>query len=227
MKNRGFFITVEGGDGAGKSTQLSKIKEYMHERGIDPVFTREPGGTEIGEKIRTIILDVNNSEMKNHTEAYLYAASRAQVVRQVIKPSLEEGKIVICDRFVDSSIAYQGYGRGLGPDKVWSINKDAVDDCVPDLTIFLDLDPDQASQRVEVRNRSKDRLETSGGDFHDRVYWGYREMIENQEKGIVWYDGRVSDIPRIVSVPANRPPDEVWNSIKDILDERLKGFGEE
>lgn len=227
MKNRGFFITVEGGDGAGKSTQLSKIKEYMHEKGFDPVFTREPGGTEIGEKIRNIILDVGNKEMKDHTEAYLYAASRAQLVRQVIKPSLEEGRIVICDRFVDSSIAYQGYGRGLGPDKVWSINRDAVDDCVPDLTILLDLEPEQASQRVNHREGSKDRLEISGEDFHQKVYQGYEEMIRIQNQGVVWYDGRRSETPRMVSVKASQPPEEVWNSIKAVLDERLKDFGVE
>ena len=226
MERRGFFITVEGGDGAGKSTQLSKLKEYMQDKGFDTVFTREPGGTDIGEKVRKIILDVNNKEMAYHTEAYLYAASRAQNVRQVIRPALEKGKVVICDRFVDSSIAYQGFGRGLGKDRVWSINKDAVDDCMPDLTIFLDVDPIEASLRVEGREGQKDRLEISGESFHEKVYLGYKELIAEQESGVIWYDGRISNHPRMVSVKANRLPEEVWETIKEILDERMKGFGE-
>ena len=226
MKKKGFFITVEGGDGAGKSTQLSKLKEYMKDKGFNTVFTREPGGTAIGEKIRSIILDVENKEMAYHTEAYLYAASRAQNVRQIIKPALEEGKVVICDRFVDSSIAYQGFGRGLGKDRVWSINKDAVDDCMPDLTIFLDLEPEEASLRVEGREGKKDRLEISGESFHEKVYLGYKELIAEQESGVIWYDGRTSARPRMVSIKANRPPEEVWNSIKELLDERMKEIGD-
>ena len=226
MKGKGFFITVEGGDGAGKSTQLAKLKEYMKDKGFDTVFTREPGGTDIGEKIRTIILDVENGEMADHTEAYLYAASRAQNVRQIIRPALEEGKVVVCDRFVDSSIAYQGYGRGLGMDRVWSINKDAVDDCIPDLTIFLDLDPMAASLRVDGREGKKDRLEISGESFHEKVYQGYKEMIARQESGEIWYDGRTSEVHRMVSIKANRKPEEVWESIKEVLDERMKDFGD-
>ena len=148
--NRGFFITFEGGDGSGKSTQISILKESLIEKGYDVILTREPGGTDISEKIRELILDPENGEMEDITEAYLYAAARAQLVRQLIKPALEEGKVVICDRFVDSSIAYQGFGRGLG-DAVGVINTYAVDDCMPDLTILLKLDPERGSSRIAGR----------------------------------------------------------------------------
>ena len=211
-KGKGLFISFEGGDGAGKSTQLKKIREYMEERGLETVFTREPGGTPIGEKIRNVILDVDNREMTDYTESYLYAASRAQVVREVIRPALMEGKVVVCDRFVDSSIAYQGYGRGLGRETVWNINKDAVGDCMPDLTIFLDIDPGKADRRMGSRTERRDRLEVAGVDFHQKVYDGYMEMIASQE----------GDNPRIVAVPADLPPDEVWENIKTLLDKKLE-----
>ena len=125
--NRGYFITFEGGDGSGKSTQIGILRDSLIATGYDVVLTREPGGTAISEKIRELILDPENGEMDDMTEAFLYAAARAQLVRQLIKPALEEGKVVICDRFVDSSIAYQAYGRGLG-DAVGVINTYAVDD---------------------------------------------------------------------------------------------------
>ena len=124
--SRGFFITFEGGDGSGKSTQIGILRDRLMEAGYDVILTREPGGTQISEKIRELILDPANSEMDDMTEAMLYAAARAQLVRQLIKPALTEGKVVICDRFVDSSIAYQGFGRGLG-DAVGVINTYAVD----------------------------------------------------------------------------------------------------
>ncbi len=132
--SRGIFISIEGPDGSGKSTQIENIKEFFHDKNMDIIFTREPGGTPIGERIRGIILDRKCSEMDPMTEAMLYAAARAQHVAQVIRPALEKGKIVICDRFVDSSIAYQGYGRKLG-EAVASINHFAVKECMPD-TLF-------------------------------------------------------------------------------------------
>jgi len=133
---KGYFISFEGGDGAGKSTQINKLKEYCEKQGYDVVLTREPGGTDIGEKIRQIILDPENSKMADMTEAFLYAASRAQHVEEVIKPAIEAGRIVICDRFVDSSIAYQGYGRGLG-ECVGIINEYAVNTYMPYVTFLL------------------------------------------------------------------------------------------
>ena len=152
---RGIFISIEGSDGSGKSTQLSYIKEYFKYHNLDAVFTREPGGTAIGEKIRNIILDNENSEMFPLTEAMLYAAARAQHVRELIVPTLERGRHVVCDRFVDSSIAYQGYGRELG-DCVGVINGFAVGGRMPDFTFFLDLD--QAVGRGRISSAHFDRL---------------------------------------------------------------------
>ena len=191
--NRGFFITFEGGDGSGKSTQISILKESLIEKGYDVILTREPGGTDISEKIRELILDPENGEMEDITEAYLYAAARAQLVRQLIKPALEEGKVVICDRFVDSSIAYQGFGRGLG-DAVGVINTYAVDDCMPDLTILLKLDPERGSSRIA--GREHDRIEQASDEFHRKVYEGYLELEKNYPERIFGVDasGTIEEI---------------------------------
>ena len=139
---KGKFITVEGTDGSGKSTQLKLLMDYLGTKNCDVVFTREPGGTEISEKIRDVILDINNKEMTDMTEALLYAAARAQHVQQKIIPAINEGKVVICDRFVDSSIAYQGAARGLGTDNIMQINSFALNGIMPDLTLFFDLPPE-------------------------------------------------------------------------------------
>lgn len=173
---KGYFISFEGGDGSGKSTQIRRLRSYFEEKGYDVVLTREPGGTDIGEKIRRVILDPANKKMSGIAEAMLYAASRAQHVEEVIAPALEAGKIVICDRFVDSSIAYQGYGRNLG-ECVTDINKYAVGACMPDITFFLKLKPDQSHSRM--RNRKKDRIELEAEEFHRNVYEGY-EALENK-----------------------------------------------
>ena len=204
---RGIFISVEGGDGAGKSTQLANIKQYMEERNISAVFTREPGGTEIAEKIRDIILDPANEGMEDLTEALLYAASRAEHVRKVIAPALEDGLVVVCDRFVDSSIAYQGYGRGLGK-VVEMINEPAVNGYIPDLTIFLDLEPEVAMGRIS--NRGHDRLETEAADFHERVHQGYLDMIAKEEEGGIF---------RIARIPADRLAGDIKNDIYAELDQ--------
>jgi len=196
--NRGFFITFEGGDGSGKSTQISILKESLIEKGYDVILTREPGGTDISEKIRELILDPENGEMEDITEAYLYAAARAQLVRQLIKPALEEGKVVICDRFVDSSIAYQGFGRGLG-DAVGVINTYAVDDCMPDLTILLKLDPERGSSRIA--GREHDRIEQASDDFHRKVYEGYLKLEEKYPDRILGVDasGTIQEIADEIS----------------------------
>lgn len=170
---RGLFISIEGPDGSGKSTQIKKITEYLNKKGYETVLTREPGGTVISEKIRSVILDKAHSEMAYMTEALLYAASRAQHVEEVIKPALAEGKIVICDRFVDSSIAYQGCGRKLG-EAVEIINRFAVDGCMPDITFLFKLPPSEGKKRI--KEDEQDRIEKEELDFHNRVFEGYLEL---------------------------------------------------
>ena len=163
---QGLFITMEGPDGSGKSTQIEAIKRFFEDRGERVVITREPGGTQISEKIRALLLDRDNAEMDSMAEALLYAASRAQLVAQVIKPALEEGTHVICDRFVDSSIAYQGFGRGLG-DSVAVINAYAVNNCMPDATFLMKLNPEIGKSRI--RTSEQDRIEMEKLEF-DRYY---------------------------------------------------------
>ncbi len=203
---KGLFISVEGSDGSGKSTQLENIKKYYENKGVTILATREPGGTKISEKLRTILLDKANTEMSPVTEMMIYAASRAQLVEEVIKPALERGEVVICDRFIDSSIAYQGYGRGLG-DMVESVNLYAVGGVMPDLTIFLDLDPELGRQRVKSRygQEQMDRLEQEKMDFHYRVYEGYKALAKAYPD-------------RIVSIDASRSIEEMRDDIYAKLD---------
>ena len=191
MKN-GLFISIEGPDGSGKSTQIEVLRKYFEKQGIDVLLTREPGGTPISEKISEIILDKNNMEMDDMTEALLYAASRAQHVAEVIKPALAAGKIVICDRFIDSSIAYQGYGRELG-DCVRVINEYAVRGCIPDMTFLMKMDPKVGKERIS--ESEQDRLEQEKLDFHRRVFDGYIEMEERFD--------------RIIGIDAERSIDEI------------------
>lgn len=194
----GYFISFEGGDGSGKSTQIQILREFLEERGYDVILTREPGGTPISEKIRSIILDKANSEMDDMTEALLYAAARAQLVSQIIRPALEEGKVVICDRFVDSSMAYQAYARGLG-DSVNTINAFAVGDCMPDLTILLKVNPQVGSSRIG--NRERDRIELASSDFHKKVYEGYLQLEKLYPERIVGIDAAdtIENISGIIS----------------------------
>jgi len=196
--SRGLFITFEGPDGSGKTTQIDRLKAFIINKGYDAVLTREPGGTTIGEKIREIILDKNNTEMEYMTEALLYAAARAQHVSQVIKPALEEGKMVICDRFMDSSIAYQGFGRGLG-DSVRVINEYAVNGCFPDITFLLKLDPEIGKIRIKVEDR--DRLELEKLEYHKVVFRAYEELEKLYPE-------------RIIGIDANRSIDEISNEIQ-------------
>ena len=205
--SKGLFISIEGPDGSGKSTQIENIKQFFCDKGIDIVFTREPGGTAIGERIREIILDKNCSEMDYMTEAMLYAAARSQHVAQVIRPSLEEGKIVICDRFVDSSIAYQGYGRKLG-DAVAIINDFAIGKCLPDVTFLMKLDPRIGRRRIDADKQ--DRLEMEQDDFHIAVFEGYLELEKKYKD-------------RIVGIDASRSIEEIKVDIYKKLEELLKG----
>ena len=175
------FVTFEGCEGVGKSTQLKFVEEYMNKTGQDAIFIREPGSTEISEQIRSVILDPTNTEMHDYTEALLYAASRAQLVQQVIKPALKEGKTVICDRFIDSSVAYQGYARHLGAQVIKDINKYALDGLMPDLTIFIDLAPDKCFRAV----KNNDRIEQEKLSFHQDVYKGYVAEMNSSNGRIV------------------------------------------
>jgi len=185
----GLFITFEGPDGSGKTTQIKLLREYLISRGITPVMSREPGGTPISEKIREIILDKENIEMDAVTEALLYAASRAQHVAQVIKPALDGGKVVICDRFVDSSIAYQGYGRKLGSN-VEVINNVAVRGIIPNITFLINVAPEVGKSRIS--ETSQDRIEAEGLSFHDKVYRGYMKMAVAEPQRIKVIDGTKS-----------------------------------
>ena len=202
---KGIFISIEGPDGSGKSTQIENIRQFFKDKKLEIVFTREPGGTAIGERIRDIILDNNCSEMDYMTEALLYAAARAQHVSQVIKPALAEGKIVICDRFVDSSIAYQGYGRRLG-EAVAIINSYAVAGCMPDVTFLMKLDP--AIGKNRIRADQQDRLESEKEAFQDEVYRGYLKLEEENPD-------------RIFGIDASRSIDDIKNDIYSKLEEVL------
>lgn len=194
---KGYFISFEGVDGSGKSTQIIKLKKYLELKGYEVILTREPGGTDIGEKIRNIILDPDNKKMSALTETMLYAASRAQHIEEVIRPALNSGKVVICDRFVDSSIAYQGYGRGLG-ESVEIINQYVVCGCLPDITFLMKVKPNIGNDRI--KNRERDRIEMETFDFHQAVYNGYERL-----------EARYPE--RIVGVDADRSIDEIQQDI--------------
>jgi dTMP kinase len=185
------FITLEGMDGAGKTTQFNLLREHLEHKGVDFIVTREPGGTEVCEKIRSIILDKNNAGMNAMCEALLYAASRAEHVDKVIKPALKAGKTVLCDRYVHSSIAYQGYGRQLGADVVAGINAGAVDGIYPDISFFLMLDPESVHDRLNKSGKDHDRLERENVDFFRRVHAGYTELAEKDNR-IMLLDARDS-----------------------------------
>lgn len=185
---KGIFLTMEGPDGSGKSTQIVKLKTYLEANGYpDVVVTREPGGTAISEAVRNILLDRSYAEMDDHTEALLYAAARAQLVAQVIKPALEEGKAVISDRFVDSSAVYQGMARGLGVEKIYELNGFAMQDIWPDLTIHLDLPAEVGLARAKSRAQL-DRMEAQSTVFHEKVAQGYRDLAALAPDRIVTID---------------------------------------
>lgn len=184
---RGKFVTFEGCEGVGKSYQIAKVKEYLENQNIDYFFTREPGGTGISEQIRNIILDGKNTTMADECEALLYSAARVQLLKEEIAPKLQSGTLVLCDRYIDSSFAYQGNARGLGYDFVEKINEYAVKNFMPDLTIFLNLSPTDAFKRKGGADKG-DRLETSGMEFHNKVYNGYLELAKKYPERIVSID---------------------------------------
>lgn len=203
--SKGYFISFEGVDGSGKSTQISRLKEYLEAEGYEVVLSREPGGTDIGEQIRSVILDTKNEGMSPVTEALLYAASRAQHVQDVIAPAIQAGKVVICDRYIDSSLAYQQYGRGLG-ECVRIINGYAIGDCMPDLTFLLKVKPDVGE--IRIGSRDKDRIELEDMRFHEAVYRGYESLQEEFSS-------------RIVAINATRSVDEIFAQIREYTDRLL------
>jgi len=211
-RKTGYFITVEGPDGSGKSSVLARLHDHLQRQGWDVMATREPGGIEIAEKIRTIILDPQHVQMDKKTEALLYAAARSQHFAEKVLPALEQGKIVICDRFIDSSLAYQGYARGLGIEEVYSINRFAVGDCLPDLTLYFDVRPEVGLERINAsKGREINRLDLEDLSFHQRVQAGYRLIMERFPE-------------RFAAVDAEQPLEEVFHAARIIVEERLKGF---
>lgn len=195
MELKGVFITFEGPEGAGKTTVIAELYNRLKDEGRNVILTREPGGIRIAEKIREIILDNNHQEMDAKTEALLYAAARRQHLTEKVMPALREGAIVLCDRFVDSSLAYQGHGRGLGIDEVLSINEFAIGGTMPDLTIFFDVDPEVGLARIMKNDeREQNRLDKESIDFHHKVYQGYREIIRRYPNRIVKTDASLSQV---------------------------------
>lgn len=203
---RGKFITFEGCDGCGKSTQLKLLSNYLTEQNIPHIFTREPGGGKISEAIREILLNGKNTEMTDECEALLYAAARVQHLADRVEPALQEGKLVICDRYVDSSLAYQAYARGLGEDFIKKINAFALQNYLPDVTIFIDLTPEAAFLR-KCGADENDRLEQAGMDFHKKVYEGYDTLAKNEPE-------------RIVRVDGNQTPNGIFENVLAILKEK-------
>ncbi|TLM81199.1 dTMP kinase [Pseudarthrobacter sp. NamE2] len=172
----GLFIAFEGGDGAGKSTQAARLGDTLEARGFTVLRTREPGGTPIGEKLRSLVLDHGHGHIDARTEALIFAASRAAHAAQVIRPALERGDIVLTDRYIDSSVAYQGAGRGLGEDAVRSLNEWATSSLQPHLTVLLDVDPAVGRQRRTAGDAAEDRLESETDEFHGRIRDAFLEL---------------------------------------------------
>ncbi|OGO80103.1 MAG: dTMP kinase [Clostridiales bacterium GWC2_40_7] len=200
---RGLFITIEGTDGSGKTTQMGLIRDYVRSAGCEVVMVREPGGTRISERIRNVILDPEYTEMSANAEMLLYAASRAQLVAETVRPALEQGKIVICDRFIDSTYAYQGFGRGIELGVLESVNNIAVDGIIPDITFFFDLDPELALGR-RIASTATDRIENEKMEFHRKVHNGYVQLA-------LKYPDRIRRIDSSRSVEA------IWDEVRQVL----------
>lgn len=204
----GKFITFEGNDGCGKTTISTRIYETLKAEGYDVIFTREPGGISISEQIRSILLDPKNTSMDGRTEALLYAAARRQHLVEKVIPALEEGKIVLCDRFIDSSLAYQGVARGLGIDEVYTVNEFAIDSHMPDATIFLKVDAEVGMARIASRGE-KDRLDEEGEKFHQLVAQGYDEVLKRYQD-------------RIHVIDAEQEVDKVFDDTYHLIKELVK-----
>ena len=205
----GLFITIEGPEGSGKTTVAKRVVEESSSLGYKVMYTREPGGVGIAEKIRDIILDVNNTNLDPRSEALLYAASRRQHLVEKVLPALKNDYIVICDRFVDSSLAYQGYAREIGIDEIYDINMFAINNQFPDITILLDIDPEVGLQRI-MKNRQEEvnRLDLEGLSFHNKVHQGYQIIKEKYKDRITLVDG-------------NKGYDEVFDEVFSIIKNKI------
>ncbi|WP_366923408.1 dTMP kinase [Metallumcola ferriviriculae] len=210
---KGIFISFEGPDGGGKTTQITKTAAKLREMGRDVVVTREPGGTDLGESIREILLDPGQKDVSDRAEVLLYAASRAQHVFQVIGPAIKAGKVVLCDRFVDSSIAYQGFGRGLDLDFISSVNLQATEGTVPQLTLLLDIPAEQGLVRAKGTGRP-DRMEKEAIKFHREVRQGYLWLKEQHPH-------------RFRLIDATNAPEQVFNKVWAEVAKVLGGFNHE
>lgn len=208
--DKGKFIVFEGGDGSGKSTILDMVYDYLIENNIECIKTREPGGIKISEDIREVILNTKNTKMDSRTEALLYAAARRQHLVEKVIPKIDKGAIVLCDRFIYSSLAYQGYARNIGIDEIYQINKFAVGEYMPDLNILFDLSPEIGLERINKnKEREINRLDLEKIDFHNKVRDGYLKLYEeNKEK--------------FVKINAEKSIEEVFNVVKEIITDFIK-----
>ena len=206
------FITIEGPEGSGKTTACKKLVSKLEKEGYDILYTREPGGSEIAEQIRKIILSTKNTKMNPGTEALLYAAARRQHLVERIKPALESNKIVICDRYIDSSLAYQGFARGLGYKEVYNINMFATEGILPDLTIYFDIDAKKGLERISRdKRREKNRLDLEKIEFHNKVCNGYRQLIKKFPK-------------RMKALDASLDQDQVYQQLEKLVYSKIKGI---
>lgn len=202
---KGLFITFEGADGCGKTTQLKLLAEYLNNKGSEIVITREPGGKGIGERIREILLNYDG-EVSSNCEAFLFLADRAQNIDIIVKPAIESGKVVLCDRHTDSTLAYQGYGRGVDLERAKMLNKIATSGLVPDLTFVFDVDVETSMSRV---GKNKDRMESAGIEFHNKVRNGYLEIAKQEPD-------------RVKVIDANDSIENIFEQIKQIIEQKFK-----
>jgi len=199
---KGIFITIEGPEGAGKTTIIEMLLEKLESEGYPIMKTREPGGIEIAEQIRSVILNKNNTAMDGRTEALLYAAARRQHLVEKVLPAIEQGFIVLCDRFIDSSLAYQGFARGIGMDEVYSINTFAIDNRMPDATLYFDIDPEIGMKRInEHKGREVNRLDLEDLEFHRKVREGYQLLSSKYSN-------------RIIEIDASQPLQKVYEIVE-------------
>lgn len=206
---KGLFIVFEGGEGTGKTTAIDAIYDWIISNNLNCIKTREPGGIKISEQIRQVILSKENTAMDARTEALLYAAARRQHLVEKVIPALENGTIVLCDRFIDSSLAYQGYARNLGIEEIMSINKFAIEEYMPDVSVFFDLDPKIGLERINKNNcREINRLDLEKLDFHDKVRNGYDIIYKNNKD-------------RIVKIDASGSKEDVVKQIKEVLKHKI------
>ncbi|MFC5464927.1 dTMP kinase [Lederbergia graminis] len=202
---QGLFITIEGPEGAGKTTIIKMIEKELTKTGVDVIITREPGGIHIAEQIRQVILDPNNTSMDARTEALLYAAARRQHLVEKVIPALERGAIVICDRFLDSSLAYQGNARGLGIEEIFAVNQFAIQELMPDKTLYFDIEPEAGLKRIAVnKGREVNRLDLEKLDFHYKVREGYKKLIDQFPE-------------RIIEIDASQSIEKVYSQTKEII----------